>query len=178
MCNILHFVMMNPVKRPAHIIDINIRRGLGISFSRSWLKNIVRTVLAIEKTSTPVAVDLLITDDRQIHVMNRKYRGIDSPTDVLSFALTEKAPDTADIDFPPEQDGIRNLGEIIISFPRVLAQAAAHGVTVEDETTLMIVHGMLHLLGYDHNRDSDARRMRRREKAIISSLKQAEQPDA
>lgn len=161
------------MKNIAHVIDIKIKRGLGCSFSRTWLKNIIRDVLTSEKIAAPVSVSLLITDDRQIHQMNRKYRGIDSPTDVLSFALTEKAADAAEIDFPPEQDGIINLGEIVISFPRVVSQAAARGVTVEDEMILMIVHGMLHLLGYDHNCDSDARIMSRREKTVISFVKRA-----
>ena len=159
------------MKTPTHTIDINIKRGLGTGYSRTWLKAIVKAVLNAEKIDEPVALDLLVTGDRQIHKMNRQYRGIDRPTDVLSFALTEKGPEDIGIEFPPEQDGIKNLGEIIISYPRVTEQALEHGVTVEDEFTLLITHGILHLLGYNHEDDKDARKMRRREKAIIAKIR-------
>lgn len=157
--------------KSSHIIDIKIQRGLGCNFSRSWLKNAVNAVLSAEKIAEPVSVGLLITDDRQIHYMNRRYRGIDRPTDVLSFALTEKATDAVDIDFPPEQDGINNLGEIVISLPRVIDQANKYKVNIEDEMVFVIVHGMLHLLGYNHEDELDTRRMRLREKKIMSAIK-------
>lgn len=156
---------------PEYSIDINIKRGLGSENSRTWLKNTVKAVLISEKIKEPVALDLLITDDRQIHRINKKYRGIDSPTDVLSFALNEKNSEGLDIEFPPEQDGIRNIGEIIISFPRVCEQADEHGVSVDEELTLMITHGVLHLLGYDHIDDSDAKKMSQREKSITAKIK-------
>jgi len=158
------------MKKRAHLIDINIKRGLTFGYTRSWLKNIINTVLDAEKTGGSVCVDMLITDDKQIHKMNRQYRGIDRPTDVLSFALSEKSPAAADIEFPLEQDGVDNLGEIIISYPRVIAQADEHNVSIEDELTLLITHGMLHLLGYDHKEAADSRKMRRREKIIIAVI--------
>ncbi len=151
------------------MIDINIKRGLGFAYTKPWLKNIVKKVLHAENVEGPVAVDILITDDRQIHKMNRQYRGIDRPTDVLSFALNEKG--APDIDFPDEQDGLNNLGEIIISYPRVVEQSRGHYVTIEDELTLLITHGVLHLLGYNHEESTDSRKMRRREKSIITAIK-------
>ena len=150
------------------MIDINIKRGLGFVYTKPWLKNVVKKVLHAENVEGPVAVDILITDDQQIHKMNRQYRGIDRPTDVLSFALNEKG--AHDIDFPDEQDGLNNLGEIIISYPRVVEQSREHYVTIEDELTLLITHGVLHLLGYDHAEGAGSRKMRRREKSIISTI--------
>jgi probable rRNA maturation factor len=158
------------MKRPSHKIDITVKRGTGFSCSHAWMRETVKAVLSAEKIAESVSLDILITNDRQIRRMNKKYRGIDRPTDILSFALNEK--NELDIDFPPEQDGVNNLGEIIISYPRVTEQSDEHGVTVEDEFTLLITHGILHLLGYNHEDDSDARKMRRREKAIISRIKQ------
>jgi probable rRNA maturation factor len=158
------------MKRSAPLIDINIKRGLGFVCTRPWLKSIVKQVLDEENIEGRVSVDLLITDDRQIHKMNRQYRGIDRPTDVLSFALNEKGADAHDIEFPVEQGGVNNLGEIIISYPRVIEQAGEHNVAVEDELTLLITHGMLHLLGYNHEEDADSRKMRRREKSIIAAI--------
>lgn len=160
------------MKKSGHRIDVNIKRGIGFAFSRAWLKNIIKAVLSAEKINKPVEVSLLVTDDRHMHKMNLLYRGINAPTDVLSFALTEKPVDAQDIVFPEEQIGLTNLGEIIISFPRIVEQAADHGVPMAEETALMTVHGMLHLLGYDHGNAAEARKMRRREKAILTLIQQ------
>lgn len=159
------------MKKASHSIEISIKRGLDFSYTRSWLKNVVKAVLDAEKIDETVDVDVFITDDRQIHKMNLQYRGIDKPTDVLSFALTEKGADAAGIDFPEGPDEVRNLGEIIISYPRVIEQAGENGVTIDDELTLLITHGSLHLLGYDHENAADSRKMRNREKTIISQIK-------
>lgn len=159
------------MKKSAYIIDINIKRGIGFAFKRAWLKNIIKTALSAEKINQPVAVSLLITDDKHIQEMNRLYRGIDAPTDVLTFALSEKPADAPDIVFPEEQSGITSLGEIIISYPRIIEQAAEHGVPVSEEVALIVIHGMLHLLGYNHEDAAGARKMRRREKAIMALVK-------
>ncbi len=83
---------------------------------------------------------LVLSDDAQLHELNRDYRGIDSPTDVLSFPDGETDPDS----------GAFYLGDVLISYPRALSQAQAGGHAVEAELQLLVVHGMLHLYGYDH----------------------------
>ena len=103
-------------------------------------------------------VSLLLTDDEEIHELNRQWRGKDKPTDVLAFALDE-----AGESFGP-------LGDVIVSVERAGAQAKSRRVPLDQELELLVVHGTLHLLGYDHEAPEDARRMRRRTRQIRSAL--------
>ena len=86
---------------------------------------------------------IVLTSDEEIQELNHQYLGIDSPTDVLSFEGDEIDPET----------GIRYLGDIIISYPRAQAQAEARTGSDRSELQLLVVHGILHLLGYDHAED-------------------------
>jgi len=90
-------------------------------------------------------VSVLYTDDAFIGELNRQYRGIDGPTDVLSFALTEDEGDVAKIPGVPDI-----LGDIVISLETASRQAGGAGKTAMQEVALLLVHGTLHLLGYDH----------------------------
>jgi probable rRNA maturation factor len=93
---------------------------------------------------------LVITDDTQVQELNQTYRGLDEPTDVLSFAAQESQPDADGVNFVSAPEAARYLGDIIIAFPYAAANAAAQGRAVRDELALLAVHGTLHLLGYDH----------------------------
>jgi probable rRNA maturation factor len=106
-------------------------------------------------------VSVLLTDDREIHALNRDYRGKDKPTDVLAFALDEG-------EGPP---GL--LGDVVISVERASVQARARGVTLDHELELLAVHGTLHLLGHDHAEPEEARRMRAETRAIRRGLARA-----
>lgn len=88
---------------------------------------------------------IVLTDDRQLHELNLDYLGVDSPTDVLSFPAGEVDPETEAF----------YLGDIAISLPRAAGQAQAGGHPVEAEAQLLVVHGTLHLLGYDHSTDEE-----------------------
>lgn len=90
-------------------------------------------------------ITIVLTDDRQLHELNLDYLGVDAPTDVLSFPASETDPET----------GAAYLGDIILSIPRAAAQAQAAGHPVEAEAQLLVVHGTLHLLGYDHSTDEE-----------------------
>jgi probable rRNA maturation factor len=85
-------------------------------------------------------LSLILTDDAQLHNLNQQFRGVDAPTDVLSFADGDTDPDS----------GRPYLGDVILSVPRAAAQAAAAGHSLLDELILLTIHGVLHLLGYDH----------------------------
>jgi len=119
--------------------------------------------------SAPMEIDCLITNDAVIQVLNRRYRGIDQPTDVLSFALDE--PNSDGSSFPSTPGARSGIGILVISYPTALQQAERNGVPVDDEMRLLLVHGVLHLLGYDHSRKSDDLVMRGRERAILGLLK-------
>ncbi len=95
-------------------------------------------------------VDISIVSDQEIHELNRTYRGIDRPTDVLSFALEETTEDDPLAQVALPVDLGRFLGDIIISYPRTQAQAEDYGHSLERELAFLAVHGFLHLNGYDH----------------------------
>jgi probable rRNA maturation factor len=148
-----------------HIVNIRLKRLKGCTLKRAWLKETVLAVLAAEKVARGLEIDCMLTDDPTMRAFNRKYRGIDQPTDVLSFALDEAGP--ADTAFPTVPGAPAGMGILVVSYPTALAQAARRGVSVEEEVRLLLVHGALHLLGYDHAGRDDTLAMRRREKQIL-----------
>ena len=112
------------------------------------------------KAEPEVEVTLVLTGDRQLHQLNQQYLGIDAPTDVLSFPGGDTDPDTQTL----------YLGDIIISVPRAQAQAAAGGHPLTAELQLLVVHGMLHLLGYDHAEDAEKAAMWAAQAEILQLL--------
>jgi probable rRNA maturation factor len=99
--------------------------------------------------------------------LNRDYRGIDKTTDVISFALTEDRDDT---EFVTPPDRISRLGEVIISYPQAASQAKENSQTIKAEMAWLVVHGLLHLLGYDHQDDKSEAIMRKREDKILKEI--------
>lgn len=119
-------------------------------------------VLALDAATE---VSVVLVDDDYIQELNRTYRGKDMPTDVLSFALNEgEEPEI--IDAPADY----MLGDIIISLETAQRQAHEFGHGLEREVAYLAVHGMLHLLGYDHETDEDRQVMREQEEKILAAL--------
>ncbi|EES72438.1 translation metalloprotein YbeY [Paenibacillus sp. oral taxon 786 str. D14] len=117
-------------------------------------------------------VALTFVDDEAIHELNRDYRGIDRPTDVLSFAMNESLEEEPEIVYELEEDEelddmTEMLGDIIISVERAKAQSEEYGHSLEREIGFLFVHGFLHLLGYDHqDAVSEAEMMGKQEAAL------------
>jgi len=111
------------------------------------------------------ALTVMVTDDAQVRDLNRVYRRVDAPTDVLAF--TEAAG--ADGFIVPRGE-TQYWGDIIISYARAMEQAATYGHPVEEELSLLVVHGMLHLLGYDHEQAGDKRKMWELQNAALVQL--------
>ena len=110
-------------------------------------------------------VSITLTDDKTIHELNKKFRGIDRPTDVLSFALRESdEPKILNAEF-------ETLGDIIISVERAKLQAEEYGHSFLREMIFLEVHGLLHLLGYDHIEENDRLEMEAEQKFIMEKLK-------
>jgi probable rRNA maturation factor len=107
-------------------------------------------------------VSLLLTDDPGIHDLNRAWRGIDKPTDVLSWPQDAEGAETALAEDAPDV-----LGDVAISLDTAARQAAARGWAVEEEVALLLVHGALHLLGYEDETNEGADEMKRVETAIL-----------
>lgn len=117
-------------------------------------------------------VDVTIVDDEEIHELNRQYRGMDKPTDVLSFALDEGEEDEPELIGGPEE---HLYGDIIISAETALRQAEEYGHGLEREMTYLAVHGMFHLLGYDHMTEEDKAEMRAKEEEALRAINLAEE---
>ena len=111
-------------------------------------------------------VSIVLTDAEEVHRLNRDYRGIDAPTDVLSFAQQESLEDSAEIG-DTHDDGL--LGDIILAVDVVHAQAPEFGNTCQEEMRFMFVHGLLHLLGYDHIEEDEALIMESLEDEILKA---------
>ncbi|WP_026485610.1 rRNA maturation RNase YbeY [Caldanaerobius polysaccharolyticus] len=114
-----------------------------------------------------VEVSISIVDDQEIRRLNRDYRSVDRPTDVLSFPMMDFEGDDAIIQ---EATDVVMLGDIVISAARAKSQATDYGHSFEREMAFLTVHGMLHLMGYDHERPEDARVMREKEEKILTEL--------
>jgi probable rRNA maturation factor len=114
-------------------------------------------------------LSVILCDDAFIHPLNRDHRGTDRPTDVLSFGQGPAGAILSADDLP--QDGPPLvLGDVIISVPTAARQAAERGHTLEYELRILVVHGICHLLGHDHERDSEAVHMQAQERAILAHL--------
>lgn len=126
------------------------------------MKAVLEKTAEIHEIAEQCEVSLVLVDDEYIHELNRDYRGIDRPTDVLSFALDEgEEPDV--IDGPEES----LIGDIIISLETAARQATEYNHSLERELAFLTVHGMLHLLGYDHEDVNDRQKMREQEEHIL-----------
>lgn len=113
-------------------------------------------------------VSILLVDDSYIRELNRQYRGVDGPTDVLSFALQEETPDVLEPVPPEEIEEI--LGDVIISMETARRQAEEYGHSLCREVCYLAVHGVLHLLGYDHLEEVEKKEMRSAEKRILKQF--------
>lgn len=107
-------------------------------------------------------LSLVVCDDATIHALNRDHRRKDKPTDVLAFALREGTP-------VPGTEQL--LGDVVISLDTARRQARAHRHALWDEVTLLLAHGLLHLIGYDHNTDAEERRMNARADMLIAAAR-------
>lgn len=130
-----------------------------------WIKKIVRHVLKAEGVASPYEVSLVVTDSETVRQLNLDYRGVDEPTDVLAFYMLPQKGADSFFTLPP--DGTTRLGEVIISYPLAAAQAREQGHSLERELALLVIHGILHLLGYDHEELQGEEKMRKRERELL-----------
>ncbi len=142
-------------------------------YARIMQECIVATMDA-ENIHTPCEINVLVTDDKGIHAINLASRGIDKPTDVLSFPMFDLQAGAPPVDWKPYQDpetGMCPLGDMCISLERAAAQAKEYGHSIRREVGYLTIHSMLHLLGYDHmDEGPQKRQMRAREEAIAAAV--------
>ncbi|MDD6235030.1 MAG: rRNA maturation RNase YbeY [Lachnospiraceae bacterium] len=150
-------------------------KDLGINYEEIADK-VINAALDYEECPYEAEVSLTLVDNDRIHEINKEFRDIDRPTDVLSFPMVEY-DDAGEFAFLEDEDDCFNpetgelmLGDIIISLDKVEEQALAYGHSVTREYAFLIAHSMLHLMGYDHMTDDDAAVMEAKQRAILDNL--------
>jgi len=148
-------------------VDVQVSPAYAGVVAEERLQTVAQAVLQREggTGTSPAELTLVITDDAGIQALNRDFLGNDAPTDVLAFsALEEDGPFVA----APEASGY--LGDVIISYPRAVAQAQQQGHAPGQELDLLVVHGILHLLGYDHADEEEKAAMWAKQDEILNAL--------
>ena len=146
------------------LIDPPYRRKL----SARWLRNVIAETLESQGFSGDIEAGVLVTGDDVVADLNQRYRGIRGTTDVLSFSMNGEDAEGNGFVNPP--DGAYNLGEVIISYPQAARQASEHGHETREEVAFLAVHGVLHLMGYDHEEEAEAEAMREQEALALARL--------
>jgi probable rRNA maturation factor len=146
-------------------VHVHLTLGSRGAIRAAELRRVARGVLAAEDVAPAVEVEVVLADEATVRELNRLYRGKDEPTDVLSFAALEGEA------FQASPDEAPSLGEVVICLPVAEAQATAAGRAVAGEVAHLLIHGLLHLLGYDHEEDEAAsQRMKAREDELLALL--------
>ena len=140
------------------MIHVEVNPSLQTNLTPDMLERAALAVLAHQSVDGDLTI--VLTDDAQLHELNRDYLGIDAPTDVLSFPASETDPENAR----------RYLGDILISVQRANEQARAAGHALAAEVQLLAVHGTLHLLGYDHAEADEKARMWKAQAEVLERL--------
>lgn len=151
------------VDPPFHaIVDVDLLQDAAVATLRTQ---------GIEQAS----LTIVVTDDASVQALNRQYRNIDAPTDVLSFAAQESLDAAPALILPPELDTQFGafLGDVIIALPYVERQAVAHASSLAAELRLLTVHGVLHLLGYDHASEEEEAVMWAAQDTVLATFGQA-----
>ena len=139
----------------------------GCNFDYSYLDKIINKTLEMESVRAS-NFSIVFIDDVKMHELNKKFRGIDSTTDVLSFAFEDNNKLCYNI---------RQLGEIFVSIPKMQAQAKEYGHSEMRELAFLVVHGLLHLLGYDHTKgEAEEKEMFEKQELVLNEFEETKRP--
>jgi probable rRNA maturation factor len=144
--------------------------GLEDYLDEVWLKEITERILTTQDIDNDVEIGLVIASQQKVHQLNKAYRGKDKPTDVLSFTMLAESSSETKVAFIHPPDGLKHLGEVILSYPQATIQAEEHLHSIKKEVAILIIHGILHLIGYDHIESEPALQMTTREMAILKTI--------
>ena len=141
----------------------------------SWLQGVAEQVLIAEGVNPQSELGLVIVGQERVKQLNLSYLGRDEPTDVLAFSMLPEPSTAKEANFPPfvlPPDSISHLGEVIICYPQAVIQAAERQHPVRKEIAILIIHGILHLLGYDHDQPEPEQQMRTKETEILERIEE------
>ena len=149
------------------VIISNLQEKIDAPKSEELIIKVVNTILLTENVSKDMEVSIALVDDDYIQELNKQYRSWDAPTDVLSFAMRETVSET-DNSFEFFEEEL--LGDVVVSLERAKMQAMEYGHSFEREVIYLVVHGILHLLGYDHEVYEEKTVMRQKEEEILKTM--------
>ena len=153
-------------------IDVQIFPAFARRLSKAWLREVAEQVLVTQCEGRSLNISLVIADDETVHNLNLEYRDLDETTDVLAFPLWEsrgnETPDADGFVLPSEE--ATPVGEIVISYPQAARQAREGKRLIRAEMALLIVHGVLHLLGYDHADAKQENHMWARQDQVLAKI--------
>jgi probable rRNA maturation factor len=148
-------------------VELSVEDGLDASWDQPRINQLVRSIVANAfPAGGDYAISLHLVGDETIRALNVEHRDVDAHTDVLSFPLHD--PNGMRFVLPPNQPAA--LGDVVISFPTASAQAQEFGHSIDREIGYLVAHGVLHVLGYDHEDEDDRRRMRQQEEEALRPL--------
>jgi probable rRNA maturation factor len=142
------------------MINLQVKRKIKLPVQKSILLQAAQLTLDLENITSESSLSVVIGDDLLLKKLNLQYRGINTTTDVLSFPSSERDPDT----------NLLYLGDVVISLPRAELQASIGRHPLEEELQLLVVHGTLHLLGYDHLIGTDKKKMQAAQERVLNQL--------
>ncbi|MFC0473473.1 rRNA maturation RNase YbeY [Halalkalibacter kiskunsagensis] len=152
------------------IVDFNDETQTLTTEQQILVENIVKKTAEVEKLEGDIEVSITIVDEKRIQEINKEYRDKDQPTDVISFALNEQSEGELNVVLDPDMPDMPNiLGDIVISVLHVQKQAAEYSHSFERELGFLTVHGMLHLIGYDHMTEAEEKEMFSRQEDILTA---------
>ena len=153
-------------------IDIQVSPMFSKSIAKSWIDKVMKQVIEKEYGSKNIELGIVITDDEVMKSLNMKFMGYDETTDVLAFPMedTLNSEQQGDIQFPAISGQNFQMGEILISYPQAKKQAFYAKTTIKGEILLLLVHGFLHLIGYDHAYPIDKENMWKKQDEIIATI--------
>jgi probable rRNA maturation factor len=145
-------------------VDVQTAPRFAGEVDEELLRRVTAKALRHEGIEGEITLSVVITDDEAVRELNREFRDVDAPTDVLAFGTGEES------DFVTAPGEPAYLGDVIISYPRAVIQAEEYGHSINRELALLTVHGVLHLLGYDHVDEVESTEMWARQNEILESL--------
>lgn len=153
-------------------VSVFIDNGFEDCPGEDWLRGVAERVLIAQDVARDAELGLMITSQERVRELNRIYRGKDKPTDVLAFYMTSPVEEVGleSPSFIAPPDGVLHLGEVIISYPQAVMQARERRHSVKREIAILIIHGVLHLLGYNHEKAEQRQCMKARESEILSKV--------
>ncbi len=151
-------------------VDTHVLPGQRAAVSDAWLERTASAALEAVDPGGAVGVSVVAADDATLRDLNRRFRGLDEVTDVLSFGARSEGEATPDAPEFPAAPGEESIGEVVASLPQAARQAQERGASMEEELALLVVHGVLHLWGYEHGAPEETEAMQAVERSVLAGL--------